>query len=94
MSDVTGASSPRVRSHLAWAILATLLGSFPIGIAAVVCATRVPARLDAGDVAGARRASRNAWILASVSAVVALGVVILYLAWALGESFALRTTSG
>lgn len=95
MSDLTGAASPRIRSHLAWAILATLLCSFPIGVAAVVYATRVAARLDAGDVAGARRASRAAWILASASALVAVGAAGLYLAWAIGESFTFfRTPSG
>lgn len=59
--------APPVPTYLAWAILATvasvlfccLVGTIP-GIVAIVFATQVNRRWDAGDEAGALRASRNA----------------------------------
>lgn len=78
---------PEVPSHLAWAVLATLLCCFPTGVVAVVHAYRVDARLRAGDVAGARRASRNALVWAGISAAVAVVAVSVYFALAVSDSF-------
>ncbi len=59
--------SPTVRSHLAWAVVSTLLCFAPTGVAAVVYAARVQPLLAAGDVEGARSASRIAKQLCIVS---------------------------
>ena len=49
-----------IPTHLAGAILSTLLCCLPLGIVSIVYAARVPGLVAAGDVAGARQASRSA----------------------------------
>jgi hypothetical protein len=66
---------PTLRSHLAWAVVCTLLCFAPTGVAAVVYAARVQPLLAAGDVAAARRASRIAKRLCLLS--VALTVLFV-----------------
>lgn len=78
-----------VPTHLLWSILATVFNflvcciacwNFPgliTGIVAIVFSTKVNSRLNAGDVAGAQNASRNAKIWAWVTTgFLILGVVI------------------
>ena len=52
--------TPHVDTHLAKAILATIFCCMPLGVVAIVKAVMVQGRLDAGDVDGARRLSREA----------------------------------
>jgi hypothetical protein len=68
---------PRIPSHLTEAILVTIFCCMPFGIVAIVYAAQVNGRLEAGDVAGARSASRTAgnWCWASFWSAVALGVI-------------------
>jgi len=49
-----------VDTHLAKAILATIFCCMPLGVVAIVKAVMVQGRLDAGDVDGAHRLSREA----------------------------------
>lgn len=49
-----------VESHLAKAIIATILCCLPLGIVSIVYAAQVSGKVAAGDVVGAREASRNA----------------------------------
>jgi hypothetical protein len=65
-----------VQNHLVFAILTTVL-CLPAGIPAIVYASQVNEKLQAGDIAGAREASKNAqmWCWISVSAGVAIGVI-------------------
>ena len=49
----------RVRSHLAAAVVCTVVCFAPLGVAAVVCAGNVRTRLALGDLEGARR--RPGW---------------------------------
>ena len=56
----TPAVTPHVDTHLAKAILATIFCCMPLGVVAIVKAVMVQGRLDAGDVEGARRLSREA----------------------------------
>lgn len=69
-----------VQNYLVFAILATVLCCLPAGIVAIVYAAQVNGKLQAGDIAGAQEASKNAkmwcWISAGVGFAVA-GIWIL-----------------
>jgi Interferon-induced transmembrane protein len=47
-------------NHLTWAILSLLFGCWPLGIPAIVYASRVNEKWIAGDITGAQSASRSA----------------------------------
>ena len=55
---------------LVFAILVTVFCCLPTGIAAIIYAAQVNTKLQAGDIAGAQQASKNAkmWVLISVGA--------------------------
>ena len=57
-----------VPNYLVFAILVTVFCCLPTGIAAIIYAAQVNTRLQAGDIAGAQQASKNAkmWVLISV----------------------------
>ena len=57
-----GGNQPRpdVPTYLVPAIISTIFCCMPFGIVAIVFAAQVSTRLNAGDVAGAQKASRNA----------------------------------
>jgi hypothetical protein len=59
-----------VPNYLVFAILVTVFCCLPSGIAAIIYAAQVNTKLQAGDLAGAQLASRNAkmWVLISVVA--------------------------
>ena len=69
-----------IPSHLAGAIIVTLLCCWPLGIPAIVYAARVNERLIYGDYDGARQASQNAqsWITYSIigGAIAAFFIII------------------
>ncbi|RDZ26232.1 CD225/dispanin family protein [Lysobacter silvisoli] len=70
-----------VPNHLVWAILTTLFCCLPLGIVSIVYAAQVDGKRAAGDIVGARAASRSAgnWALASALAVpVALTLWFLF----------------
>jgi hypothetical protein len=66
-----------VPNYLVFAILVTVFCCLPTGIAAIIYAAQVNTKLQAGDIAGAQLASKNAklWTLISVGAglVVSIG---------------------
>jgi hypothetical protein len=64
----TGAAT--VPNYLVFAILVTVFCCLPTGIAAIIYAAQVNSKLQAGDLAGAQLASKNAklWVLISVGA--------------------------
>ncbi|TCC65680.1 CD225/dispanin family protein [Kribbella pittospori] len=66
-----------VRSHLAAAVVCTLVCFAPLGVAAVVCAGNVRTRLALGDIEGARRASRTAKWLCWTSVAVTVGFLLV-----------------
>jgi hypothetical protein len=76
----------RVRSHLAVAVVCTLVCFAPLGVAAVVYAGNVRTRLALGDVEGARHASRTAKRLCWASAAVTLGFLLMIVVGAGGYS--------
>lgn len=67
-----------VPNYLVFAILVTVLCCLPTGIAAIVYAAQVNAKLAAGDVAGAQLASKNAKMWCWISAGAGLLIGVLY----------------
>ena len=67
----------QVQNYLVFAILTTVLCCLPAGIPAIVYAAQVNGKLQAGDIAGAQLASKNAkmWCWISASAGLAVGVI-------------------
>jgi len=89
------AAPPRpanVQNYMVPAVLVTLLCFLPTGIAALVYASQVLAKLNSGDVAGAMKASSSArtWVIASVVAgVIVWGIyAVILLAAASSDPYA------
>jgi hypothetical protein len=79
---VTGVVIPpgtTVPNYLVFAILTTVFCCLPTGIPAIVYAAQVNGKLQAGDLAGAQLASKNAKTWCWVSFGVGLGVTLLYM---------------
>src|SRR5271169_4470766 len=79
---VTGVVLPpgaTVPNYLVFAILATVFCCLPTGIPAIVFAAQVNGKLQAGDIAGAQAASKNAKMWCWISFGVGLGVGLLYM---------------
>ena len=74
---------PQVDTHLAKAILATLLCCLPLGIVAIIHAASVNSKLMAGDYNGARIASEKANTWGNWSIGLGLAVSVLYILVAL-----------
>jgi hypothetical protein len=68
-----------VPNYLVFAILATVFCCLPAGIPAIVFAAQVNGKLQAGDIAGAQAASRNAKTWCWVSFGVGLGSIAIWL---------------
>ena len=68
-----------VPNYLVFAILATVFCCLPTGIPAIVFAAQVNGKLQAGDIAGAQAASKNAKMWCWISFGVGLGVGLLYM---------------
>jgi hypothetical protein len=67
-----------VPNYLVFAILTTVLCCLPAGIPAIVYAAQVNGKLQAGDIAGAQLASKNAKMWCFISAGVGLAVGLLW----------------
>ncbi len=67
-----------VPNYLVFAILATVFCCLPTGIAAIVYAAQVNGKLQAGDLAGAQVASKNAKMWSLISLGLGLAVFVLY----------------
>jgi hypothetical protein len=67
-----------IPNYLVFSILATVLCCLPAGIVAIVYAAQVNGKLQAGDIAGAQLASKNAKMWCWISFGVGLGVGLLY----------------
>ena len=79
---VTGVVIPpgtTVPNYLVFAILTTVFCCLPTGIPAIVYAAQVNGKLQAGDLAGAQLASKNAKTWCWVSFGLGLGVTLLYM---------------
>jgi len=73
-----------VPNYLVFAILATVLCCIPTGIVAIVYAAQVNGKLQAGDIAGAQLASKNAkmWCWVSFGLGLAITAISLLLVMA------------
>ena len=73
LSQMPGASVP---NYLVFAIIVTVLCCLPAGIPAIIYAAQVNGKLQAGDIAGAQSASKNAkmWCWIALGAGVAVCV--------------------
>ncbi|UKE50570.1 CD225/dispanin family protein [Xanthomonas translucens] len=67
-----------VPNNLVWAILSTLFCCLPLGVVSIVYASQVDGKRAAGDVAGARDASRKAGLWAMWSALAAPILIALW----------------
>jgi hypothetical protein len=67
-----------VPNYLVFAILATVFCCLPTGIAAIVFAAQVNGKLQAGDLAGAQAASKNAKMWCWISFGLGLGLIVLW----------------
>lgn len=83
MPPASAVASGSIPNHLVWAIVSTVLATCLccpiglIGIVAIVFSTQVNTRLNAGDIDGARQASKNAKTWSIVATVLAaLGLLI------------------
>ena len=72
---------PHIPNYLVQAVLVTIFCCLPFGIVSIVFAAQVNGKVSAGDIAGAREASRRAKTWAWISFGVGLGVGILATAW-------------
>ena len=71
-------TTPQVPNNLVWAILSTLFCCLPAGIVSIVKAASVNSKWQAGDHAGAKKASDDAKTWAMISAGAGLVVGVLY----------------
>jgi hypothetical protein len=75
---LVGMPGVSVPNYLVFSILATVLCCLPAGIVAIIYAAQVNGKLQAGDIAGAQLASKNAKMWCWISFGVGLGVGLLY----------------
>jgi hypothetical protein len=75
MAQTVGATVP---NYLVFAILTTVLCCLPAGIPAIVYAAQVNGKLQAGDIAGAQAASKNAKMWCWISAGVGFSCALFY----------------
>ena len=83
---ITPVANVRIPTYLVWAILVTLLCFLPTGIVAIVYASQVTSKLQAGDVAGATDASNKAKMWTIISAVAGIVLAIALVAGSVGTS--------
>jgi hypothetical protein len=67
-----------VENYLVFAILVTVLCCLPFGIPAIVYAAQVNGKLQAGDIAGAQAASKNAKMWCWIAFGVGIGGIVIY----------------
>lgn len=86
--DAVSSPRPQIPNYLAQSILVTLLCCWPFGIPAIVYSTQVNSKLNAGDVAGAMKASDNAktWAWVAFGGGLLVFVVAFFMGMAEGFS--------
>ena len=67
-----------VQNYLVFAILATVFCCLPTGIPAIIYSAQVNSKLQAGDLAGAQAASKNAKMWCLISLGIGLASILLY----------------
>lgn len=73
-----------VKNHMVMAILTTLFCCLPAGVVAIIYASQVNSKLQAGDFMGAQAASKNAatwsWVSVGLGALYIVGIIIYVVA--------------
>jgi len=67
-----------VPNYLVFAILTTIFCCLPAGIPAIVYAAQVNGKLQAGDIAGAQAASKNAKMWCWIAAGAGIAIFVIY----------------
>jgi len=80
-------------NNLVWGILTTILCCLPFGIVSIIKAAEVNGKWASGDYAGAQASAEAAKKWAIVSAIVAVGVWILYFVFIVGLGVLSSTSS-
>lgn len=75
----TTATGARPKNWLVESILVTILCCLPFGIVGIINAANVNSRFDAGDFAGAEKASKEAGKWTKIGFFVGLAGIVLYL---------------
>jgi hypothetical protein len=77
----SSSASANVPNYLIPAIVVTLLCCLPTGVASIIFATQVNAKIAAGDMEGAMASSKKAklWMFISIGAAVLLWIVVIIL---------------
>ena len=75
------AGAPNVPNYLIPAIASTVLCCLPTGVASIIFATQVNAKVAAGDTEGAQAASKKAkmWMFISIGLGIVMWIVIILL---------------
>ena len=81
VNEVSSSGKPYVETHLAKAIIVTLLCCLPLGIVSIVHAASVNGKLQAGDLEGAKIASEKAdsWANWAIGLGLAFGVIYFFI---------------
>ena len=69
-----------IPNYLVQSILVTLFCCLPLGIAAIVYAAQVSVKVQAGDIAGAMAASKNAKLFCWISFAIGVGGILIWVA--------------
>lgn len=68
-----------IPNYLVFAILTTVFCCLPAGVVSIVYAAQVNGKIQAGDIAGAMAASKNAKLWAMISAGVGIAGIVIYI---------------
>ena len=68
-----------IPNYLVFSILTTIFCCLPAGVVSIVYAAQVNGKIQAGDIAGAMEASKNAKLWAMISAGVGVAIIVLYI---------------
>lgn len=82
-----GAPPVRPKNWLVESILVTIFCCIPFGIAGIVFAAQVNSKYDAGDYAGAEKASKQAKTWTLISFIIGIASVLIGIAVALTSTF-------
>jgi len=71
-------NEPMPKNWLVESIIVTVLCCLPMGVVGIVFASQVQTKFAAGDIEGAKTASRQAGLFTKIGFFIGLGVVVIY----------------
>src|SRR5688572_7554755 len=75
----TNSAPANIPNYLVFAILTTIFCCLPAGVVSIVYAAQVNGKVQAGDIAGAMEASKNAKLWAMIGAGVGIAGIAIYI---------------